>query len=99
VPRAPSGAVDIVREIAFLPRAPSYSAGCSICWSIDLRLLRAKLVAFLDTSPVTATVGMLLVSNYPNQTGATIELFFELLTRFSLVCVVLDIVRHFLQII
>jgi hypothetical protein len=83
-----------VREIAFLPRA-SYSAG----WSINLRLLRVKLVAFLDTSPVTTTVGMLLVSNYPNQTGATIELFFELLTRFSLVCVVLDIVRHFLQII
>jgi hypothetical protein len=60
VPRALSGAVDIVREIALLPRAPSYNAGCSICWSINLRLPYAKLVIFLNTSSVTATIEMLL---------------------------------------
>jgi hypothetical protein len=57
VSRAPFGAVDIVREIALLPRASFYSAGCSICWNINLCLSRAKLVTFLDTAPVTATVG------------------------------------------
>jgi hypothetical protein len=47
-PRALFGAVDIVREITFLPRALSYSGGCSICWSINLRLSRVKLVVFLN---------------------------------------------------
>jgi hypothetical protein len=46
-----------VHEIALLPRAPFYSAGCSICWSINLHLPRAKLVTFLDTAPVSATAG------------------------------------------
>jgi hypothetical protein len=55
--RTPFGAVDIVREIALLPRAPFYSTGCSICWSLNLRFPRAKLVTFLDTAPVTTTVG------------------------------------------
>jgi hypothetical protein len=69
VPRAPSGAVDIVHEIALLSRAPFYSAGCSICWSINLRLPRAKLVTFLDTARVTAHAGdalkTLAVSLFP----------------------------------
>jgi hypothetical protein len=43
-PRALSSAVDIASEILFLPHAPSYSAGCNICWSINLHLLCAKVV-------------------------------------------------------
>jgi hypothetical protein len=57
VPRAPFGAVNIVHKIALLPRALFYSASCSICWSINLRLPRAKLVTFWDTAPVSATAG------------------------------------------
>jgi hypothetical protein len=57
VPRAPFGAVNIVHKIALLPRALFYSASCSICWSINLRLPRAKLVIFWDTAPVSATAG------------------------------------------
>jgi hypothetical protein len=57
MPRALFGTVNIVREIAFLQRTPSYSANCSVCWSINLRLSHAKLGAFLDISPNTATVG------------------------------------------
>jgi hypothetical protein len=57
MPRAPSGAVDIVYEIALLPHAPFYNTGCSICWSINLHFPRAKLVTFLDTALITATVG------------------------------------------
>jgi hypothetical protein len=57
VPRAPFGAVDIVHKIALLPRALFYSAGCSICWSINLHLRCAKLVTFFDTAPVSATAG------------------------------------------
>jgi hypothetical protein len=61
LPHALSGAVDIVREIVLLPHAPSYSAGCSIYWSINLHLLRAKLVTFLDTAPITVTIGDALI--------------------------------------
>jgi hypothetical protein len=57
MPRAPFGAVNIVHKIALLHRALFYSASCSICWSINLRLPRAKLVTFWDTAPVSATAG------------------------------------------
>jgi hypothetical protein len=46
VPRALSSAVNIVHEIALLQRPSLYSTSCSICWSINLRLSRSKLVAF-----------------------------------------------------
>jgi hypothetical protein len=53
ITRALSGAVNIVHEIMFLPQALFYSAGCRICWSINLHP-RAKLVSFLDTASFRA---------------------------------------------
>jgi hypothetical protein len=61
-PRALFDAVDIVPEIAFLSCVLSYNVGYIICWSINLRLPRAKLVAFLNTAPVTAN-GLLQIMN------------------------------------
>jgi hypothetical protein len=69
IPRALSGAVDIVREIALLPRAPSYSVGCSIC--INLYLRHAKLVTFLDTALVTAIVGDALQSEIRDSSNSS----------------------------
>jgi hypothetical protein len=46
-----------VDQIALLQRASRYITGCSIRWSINLRLSRAKLVAFLDTTLDTAPAG------------------------------------------
>jgi hypothetical protein len=57
LPRTLSGALDIVREIVFLPRASFYSAGCSIYWNINVCLSCVKLVAFFYTASVTAAVG------------------------------------------
>jgi hypothetical protein len=61
IQRALSGAVDIVHDIALLPQAVFYSAGCSTCWSIILRP-RAKPVTFLDTARDRAPVGDALMS-------------------------------------
>jgi hypothetical protein len=61
IQRALSGAVDIVHDIALLLQALFYGAGCSTCWSINLRP-RAKPITFLDIALDGASVGDALIN-------------------------------------